>query len=79
MMNLFRLLAFILVFLVFGSSAYAEEKKLKFRGASEFAITTKAMGASLISFLVAICIAVAIRKTVGALRLNNRKEWANYF
>ena len=34
-----------------------------------FAITTKAMGASLISFLVAICIAVAIRKTVGVLRL----------
>jgi S1-C subfamily serine protease len=35
MMNLFRLLAFIFVFLVFGSSAYVEEKKLKFRGASE--------------------------------------------
>ncbi len=34
-----------------------------------FAITTKAMGASLISFLVAICIAAAIRKTVGVLRL----------
>ena len=34
-----------------------------------FAITTKAMGASLISFLVAICIATAIRKTVGVLRL----------
>ena len=28
-MNFFRLLAFIFVFLVFGSSAYAEEKKLK--------------------------------------------------
>ena len=34
-----------------------------------FAITTKAMGVSLISFLVAICIAAAIRKTVGVLRL----------
>ena len=34
-----------------------------------FAITTKAMGASLISFLVAMCIAAAIRKTVGILRL----------
>ena len=34
-----------------------------------FAITTKTMGASLISFLVAICIATAIRKTVGVLRL----------
>ena len=34
-----------------------------------FAITTKAMGVSLISFLVGICIAAAIRKTVGVLRL----------
>ena len=34
-----------------------------------FAITTKAMGVSLISFLVGICIAGAIRKTVGVLRL----------
>ena len=34
-----------------------------------FAITTKVMGASLISFLVAMCIAAAIRKTVGVLRL----------
>jgi hypothetical protein len=34
-----------------------------------FAITTKAMGASLISFLVAICIATAFRKTVGVLSL----------
>jgi S1-C subfamily serine protease len=39
MMNFFRLLAFIFVFLVFGSSAYAEEIKLKFRGASERANT----------------------------------------
>ena len=35
MMNFFRLLAFIFVFLVFGSSAYAEEKKLKFRGSTD--------------------------------------------
>ena len=35
MMNLLRLLAFILIFLVFGSSAYAEEKKLKFRGSAD--------------------------------------------
>lgn len=35
MMNLFRLLVFIFVFLVFGSSAYAEEKKLKFRGSTD--------------------------------------------
>ena len=34
-----------------------------------FAITTKAMGISLVSFLVAICMASAIRKTVGILRL----------
>ena len=34
-----------------------------------FAITTKAMGVSLISFLVGICIVAAIRKTVGVLRL----------
>ena len=34
-----------------------------------FAITTKAMGISLISFLVGICIASAIRKTVSVLRL----------
>jgi|TARA_Y100000031_G_scaffold145383_1_gene177942 hypothetical protein len=34
-----------------------------------FTITVKAMGASLISFLVAMCIAAAIRKTVGVLRL----------
>ena len=34
-----------------------------------FAITTKAMGVYLISFLVSICIAAAIRKTVGVLRL----------
>ena len=34
-MNLFRLLAFIIVFLVFGSTAYAEEKKLKFRGSAD--------------------------------------------
>jgi hypothetical protein len=34
-----------------------------------FAVTTKAMGLSLISFLVGICIATAIGKTVGVLRL----------
>ena len=34
-----------------------------------FAVTTKAMGLSLISFLVGICIATVIRKTVGVLRL----------
>ncbi len=34
-----------------------------------FTITVKARGASLISFLVAMCIAAAIRKTVGVLRL----------
>jgi len=34
-----------------------------------FTITIKAMGASLISFLVAMCIAAAIRKIVGVLRL----------
>ena len=34
-----------------------------------FAITIKAMGVSLISFLVGICIACTIRKTVGILRL----------
>ena len=34
-----------------------------------FAITIKAMGVSLISFLVGICIASTIRKTVGILRL----------
>ena len=31
----FGVLLFILVFLVFGSSAYAEEKKLKFRGSAD--------------------------------------------
>jgi len=34
-----------------------------------FTITIKAMGASLIAFLVGICIAAAIRKTFGILRL----------
>ena len=34
-----------------------------------FAIATKTMGVSLISFLVGVCIASAIRKTVGVLRL----------
>ena len=38
-------------------------------GVGVFAITTKAMGASLISFLIGICIAATIRKTVGILRL----------
>jgi len=36
---------------------------------SVFALTIKAMGISLISFLVGICIAAAIRKTFGILRL----------
>ncbi len=35
MVNLFRLLAFVFVFLVFGSSTYAEGEKLKFRGAAD--------------------------------------------
>ena len=43
-----------------------------------FAITTKAMGASLISFLVAICIAAAIRKTVGVLRLFEYAKFLRY-
>ena len=34
-----------------------------------FAITTKAMGISLVSFLVGICMVSTIRKTVGILRL----------
>ena len=34
-----------------------------------FSITIKAMGASLISFLVGVCLAVAIRKIFGILRL----------
>ena len=38
-------------------------------GVGVFAITTKAMGTSLISFLIGICIAATIRKTVGILRL----------
>jgi hypothetical protein len=33
-----------------------------------FAITVKAMGASLISFLVGVCIAAVVRKTVSTLR-----------
>ena len=36
---------------------------------SAFALTIKAMGVSLISFLVGICIAAAIRKSVSTLRL----------
>ena len=39
MMNLVRLFAFILVFLIFGSAIYADQTKLKFRGASERADT----------------------------------------
>ena len=35
---------------------------------SAFALTIKAMGISLISFLVGICIAVIVRKTVSSLR-----------
>ena len=35
---------------------------------SAFALTIKAMGVSLISFLVGICIAVIVRKTVSSLR-----------
>jgi len=35
---------------------------------SAFALTVKAMGVSLISFLVGICIAVIVRKTVSSLR-----------
>ena len=34
-----------------------------------FSITIKAMGVSLLSFLVSICIAAAIRKSVSTLRL----------
>ena len=34
-----------------------------------FSITIKAMGASLISFLVGVCLAAAIRKIFGILRL----------
>ena len=34
-----------------------------------FAITVKAMGASLISFLVGVCVAAVVRKTVSKLRL----------
>ena len=36
--------------------------------ASAFALTVKAMGVSLISFLVGICIAAIVRKTVSSLR-----------
>ena len=35
---------------------------------SAFALTVKAMGVSLISFLVGICVAVIVRKTVSSLR-----------
>ena len=35
---------------------------------SAFALTVKAMGVSLISFLVGICIAAIVRKTVSSLR-----------
>ena len=35
---------------------------------SAFALTVKAMGISLISFLVGICIAAIVRKTVSSLR-----------
>ena len=33
-----------------------------------FALTVKAMGASLISFLVGVCVAAVVRKTVSTLR-----------
>ena len=42
---------------------------------SVFALTIKAMGISLISFLVGICIAVIVRKTVSSLRFF---EYLNY-
>ena len=35
---------------------------------SAFALTIKAMGVSLLSFLVGLCIAMVVRKTVSALR-----------
>ena len=38
------------------------------RSVSAFALTVKAMGVSLISFLVGICIAAIVRKTVSSLR-----------
>ena len=34
-----------------------------------FAITVKAMGVSLVSFLVGVCVAAVVRKTVSTLRL----------
>ena len=34
-----------------------------------FALTIKAMGVSLLSFLVGLCIAAVVRKTVSTLRL----------
>ena len=34
-----------------------------------FALTVKAMGVSLISFLVAICVAAIVRKSISSLRL----------
>jgi len=42
---------------------------------SAFALTVKAMGVSLISFLVGICIAAIVRKTVSSLRFF---EYLNY-
>ena len=36
---------------------------------SVFALTIKAMGVSLLSFLVGLCIAAVVRKTVSTLRL----------
>ncbi len=44
-------------------------------GVSAFALTIKAMGISLISFLVGICIAAIVRKTVSSLRFF---EYLNY-
>ena len=37
-------------------------------GVSAFALTIKAMGISLLSFLVGLCIAAVVRKTVSTLR-----------